>query len=438
MVRAEIIAIGSELLLGGAAETNSLYLADELLKIGIEVRHKTVVGDDPRDIEEALLHALARVHLVITTGGLGPTQDDLTRKVVARVTARRLVLHDKALAAITQRLTARHRSVTPEQTTQALIPMRAEVIPNPVGTAPGFFLYHKNEGVKDERALMCLPGPPSEITRMFPEGCVALLEPLAGKSARGTLVRRRLRTFGLVESEVNARLKDLYETERHAVIGLQAGEMGVDVSITVRDRHAQAAEAVVKRVERAVRERVGDHLYAAGGQTMEGVVAMKLKAKGLTVAVGESCTGGLIAQRLTSVPGSSAYFDRGLVTYSNRAKVDLLKVPAALIREKGAVSAEVASAMAQGVRERSGTDLGMAVTGIAGPSGGTREKPVGLVFLALADKKSTVCRSYLFGGDRDGVRRRASQAALDLLRRYLSGKTSAEHPHLALPPRGGG
>ena len=426
MVRAEIIAIGSELLLGGVAETNSLYLADELLKVGIEVRSKTAVGDDPKDIEEALLHAMGRARLVVTTGGLGPTQDDLTRKIVARVTGRRLVLHDETLAQITQRLAARHRSITAEQTTQALIPMRAAVIPNPVGTAPGFFLHHKNEREKDERALMCLPGPPSEITRMFPEGGAALLEPLAGKAGRGNLVRRRLRTFGLFESEIDTRLKDLYVADRHAEIGLQAGDWGVDVSITVRGRDPETAESILRRVERAVRERIGDHLYAAGSQTMEGVVAMKLKTKGLTVAVAESCTGGLISQRLTTVPGSSAYFDRGLVTYSDRAKVDLLKVPDSLIRANGAVSSEVAVALAVGVRERSGTDLGVAVTGIAGPSGGTKEKPVGLVFLALADRKRAVSHSHLFGGDREVIRRRASQAALDLLRRYLSGKAIEE------------
>lgn len=418
MVRAEIIAIGSELLLGGAPETNSLFLADELLKIGLEVRFKSVVGDDPKDIEAVLRQALARAHLVITTGGLGPTRDDLTRRIVARVTERRLVLHEPTLAAITQRLAARHRTVTAEQTTQALIPMRAEVIPNPVGTAPGFFL------VKDERALMCLPGPSFEIHRMFPEGGVARLEAFVGKAARGTLVRRRLRTYGLIESELDARLKDVYETEAKAVIGLQAGEHGVDVSVTVRDAHARTAEAVLKRVERAVREKVGDHLYAAGNQTMEGVVAMKLKAKGITVAVAESCTGGLIAQRLTSVPGSSAYFERGVVTYSNRAKVDLLLVPESLIRAKGAVSAEVAMAMAEGVRTQSGADLAVAVTGIAGPTGGTKEKPVGLVFLALADKRATVSQSHLFGGDREGIRFRASQAALDLLRRHISGKAT--------------
>ena len=178
----------------------------------------------------------------------------------------------------------------------------------------------------------------------------------------------------------------------------------------------------MRRMERAVRDRVGDFLYAAEDQTMEDVVALRLKGKGLSVAVAESCTGGLIGQRLTSVPGSSAYFDRGVVPYSDRAKVDLLKVPEALIRAKGAVSGEVAQAMAEGVRELSGADLGLAVTGIAGPTGGTKEKPVGLVYLALADKRTAIVRSHLFSGDRDGIRYRASQAALDLLRRYLSGK----------------
>lgn len=422
-MRAEIIAIGSELLLGGVADTNSLFLADELLKIGIEVRFKTVVGDDPKDIEEALLHALGRAQVVLTTGGLGPTEDDLTRKVVARVTGRRLSLHDATLRAITQRLAALQRRMTPEQTTQALIPSRAQVISNPVGTAPGFFLHHKDDRHKEERALMCLPGPLMEMKHIFSEGGASLLEAFAGKAAKGTLIRRRLRTFGLVESELDARLRDLYQAERHAVLGLQAGVYGVDVSITVQGRHPESAEAVAKRLERLVRDRLGEYLYAVGGQTMEGVVALKLKAKGLTVAVAESCTGGLIGQRLTSLPGSSAYFERGVVTYSDQAKVDLLSVPESLIRQKGSVSAEAAQAMAEGVRERSGADLGLAVTGIAGPSGGTKEKPVGLVFLALADKKTSVCRQHLFSGDREGIRFRASQAALDLLRRHISGKT---------------
>ncbi len=423
-VRAEIIAIGSELLLGGVADTNSLFLAEELLKIGIEVRFKTVVGDDPKDIEEALVHAMGRAQVVLTTGGLGPTEDDLTRKVVARVTGRRLSLHDGTLRAIAQRLAARQRRMTPEQSTQALIPSRAQVIPNPVGTAPGFFLSHKDDRYKEERALMCLPGPSTEVRQIFHEGGRALLEAFVGKAARGTLIRRRLRTFGLIESELDARLKDLYAAERHAVLGLQAGVYGVDVSITVQGRHPESAETVVKRLERLVRDRLGEYLYAAGGQTMEGVVALKLKAKGLTVAVAESCTGGLIGQRLTSLPGSSAYFERGVVTYSDRAKVDLLSVPESLIRQKGSVSAEVAEAMAKGVRERSGADLGLAVTGIAGPSGGTKEKPVGLVFLALADKKAVVCRQHLFSGDREGIRFRASQSALDLLRRHISGKAT--------------
>ncbi len=421
-MRAEIIAIGSELLLGGVADTNSLFLAEELLEIGIEVRYKTVVGDDPKDIEEALLQALGRAQVVLTTGGLGPTEDDLTRKVVARVTGRRLSLHEATLQAITQRLAARQRRMTPEQSTQALIPSRAQVIPNPIGTAPGFFLHYKDERHKEERALMCLPGPSTEVQHIFHEGGASLLEAFAGKAAQGTLIPRRLRTFGLVESEIDGRLRDLYQAEKHAVLGLQAGIYGVDISITVQGRHPESAETVAKRLERLVRDRVGEYLYAAGNQTMEGVVALKLKAKGLTVAVAESCTGGWIGQRLTSISGSSAYFERGIVTYSDRAKVDLLKVPESLLRQKGAVSGEVAQAMAEGVREQSGSDLGLAVTGIAGPSGGTKEKPVGLVFLAVADKNASVCQQHLFSGDREGIRFRASQAALDLLRRHISGK----------------
>jgi nicotinamide-nucleotide amidase len=415
-VDAEIIAIGSELLLGGSADTNSLFLADELLKLGIEVRYKTVIGDAPQDIEEALLHALTRACLVIVTGGLGPTQDDMTRKAVARVTGRQLVLHEAALAGISERLAARGRLVTAEQTTQALIPRRATIIDNPVGIAPGFFL------VEDDRALMCLPGVPSEMKLTFLEGARACLGSLAGKEIHGSLLRRRLRTFGLTESEVDRRLRDLYGSEPTAVLGLQAGELGVDVSITVKARHAESAQSTIKRLERGARERLAHYLYAAGSQTMEGILAMHLKARRLTVSVAESCTGGLVSQRLTSIPGSSNYFNCGYIVYSNRAKVEMLKIPRALLKEKGAVSREVAAAMAEAARAGGATDLGLAVTGIAGPSGGTKDKPVGLVFWALADKKQTLCRSAIFGGDREAIRNRASQAVLDMLRRYLAGK----------------
>src|SRR5437867_3531281 len=252
MVRAEIVAIGSELVLGGVADTNSLYLAEELLKLGVEVRYKTVVGDDSKDIEAALQHALGRADVVITTGGLGPTEDDLTRKVVARVTGRRLVLHDATLQAITQQLESRRRRMTAEQTTQALIPRSAKVIPNPVGTAPGFFRCFKDEG-KTERALMCLPGVAMEVQHIFPGGGSALLAAFVGPAARGTLLRRRLRTFGLVESELDARLRDLYTAERNAVLGLQAGVYGVDISITVQGRHSETAGAVMRRMGRAGR-----------------------------------------------------------------------------------------------------------------------------------------------------------------------------------------
>jgi nicotinamide-nucleotide amidase len=256
---------------------------------------------------------------------------------------------------------------------------------------------------------------------MFSEEGGRCIEQLAGTAIRGSLIRRRLRTFGLTESEVDGRLRDLYEAEPNAVLGLQAGEAGVDVSITIKARHAESAQSTMKRVERSVRHRLGASLYAVGSQTMEGVLAMHLKARQLTVAVAESCTGGLVCQRLTSIPGSSSYFRRGYVVYSNRSKIEMLKISKALLKTKGAVSREVAAAMAEAVRARSKTDLGMAVTGIAGPGGATKDKPVGLVYWAIADKKQTLGRSQIFGGDREGIRQRASQAVLDLLRRYLSG-----------------
>ncbi len=407
-MRAEIIATGSELLSGGVVETNSIFLAEELLLIGIETAFKTVVGDNERDIEAALRQALQRAEVILITGGIGPTEDDVTRKVLAKVTKRRLILSEDALSAIKGRLAGREYASTNDR--QALVPVGSRLLLNPVGTAPGFFL---EEG---GRLIAVLPGVSQEMEAMFSEG----LRPVLAERFGGKLfIRKRvLRTFGMPESAVNEALSAVVKKKR-PVIGLTAKETGVDVRIVSSEPNQEAAEALIEKTESEIRERLKDAVYGVDSQTMEEIVGVLLKQRRLTIAVAESCTGGLISKRLTDVSGSSGYFMSAAVVYSNRAKVEMLHVPDELLEKHGAVSREVAAAMAQGIRNTVKTDLGLSVTGIAGPTGGSAKKPVGLVFMALASSEGAKVEEHRFLGDRGQIRMKASQAALDMVRRYL-------------------
>jgi nicotinamide-nucleotide amidase len=411
-MRAEIIATGSELLTGGVVETNSVFLAAALLDIGIETAFKTVVADDEKDMEEAFRRSLERVDVVIITGGLGPTEDDITRRVLARILKKRLVLNDEALKAVQAAFTARGREYPGVNDRQALIPVGARLLVNPVGVAPGFFLL---EGGK---FIAVLPGVPAEMQSMFRDSLRHEIEELCGGSV--FFRRKVLHTFGISESGVNELIQDVLKQKR-PVVGLTAKETGVDVLIMAREGSRQRAISAVERTESELRKRLGDAVYGIDGQSMEEVVGALLVQRKLTLAVAESCTGGMIGSLITDVAGSSGYFERGVAVYSNDAKRDLLGVPEELIASRGAVSREVAAAMAAGVRERARTDLGLSVTGIAGPGGGTAEKPVGLVYIALASVGEVKVDEHRFLGDRGQVRRRASQAALDMVRRHLIG-----------------
>jgi nicotinamide-nucleotide amidase len=408
---AEIIAVGSELLLGGRAETNSLFLTDALGTVGVEVRFKSVIGDDERDIASAVRAAARRASVIIMTGGLGPTRDDRTRGAVARVTGRPLQRHAEALAGIRQRLAAWGRTPTASQLRQALIPRGAAMLPNPVGSAPGFCVLWKG------RFLVALPGVPVEAERMFTESVM----PRLAKQARvqDRTERRLFHTLGLPESEVDDRLKGLVPPGGRVHVGTLASPLGVTVSLTLCGGLSSSRLATLERTAAEVRTRLGSALYGEGIETMEKIVGRLLVAGGLTLAVAESCTGGLIGHRLTQVPGSSSYVDRVIVCYSDRAKMELLGVPEDLIRRHGAVSAEVAAAMATGVRMRSGVPVGLSVTGIAGPGGGSEGKPVGLVYVGLAVGAALETREFHFHGDRQAIKLRASQAALNLLRLWL-------------------
>jgi nicotinamide-nucleotide amidase len=411
-MRAEIIATGSELLFGGVLDTNSLFLSEELLALGIETAFKTVVGDNEKDMEDAVRRALARTDAVFITGGIGPTEDDITRKVVAKITKKRLVLNEDALAAVKAVLASRKKEYLSANDRQALIPAGARIIANPVGVAPGFYLD------EDGKFLAVLPGVPEEMRDMFSAGLKQVLEERF--KDRMFLRRRVLRTCGMSESAVNQAIQDVMKRGRPAV-GLSAKPTGVDIRIMAREAGPERSQAVIEKTEAEIRERLGDAVYGVADQELEEIVGALLKQRGQTLSVAESCTGGLIGARITNIAGSSGYFERGAVVYSNRSKTELLGVPEELIEKHGAVSREAASAMAQGVRQAAKTDLGLAVTGIAGPGGGTPEKPVGLVYIGLASSSGVTVDEHRFLGNRDQVRTKAAQTALDMVRRHLIG-----------------
>jgi nicotinamide-nucleotide amidase len=416
---AETIAIGSELLIGGRTDSNSLRIADMLGPLGIALRFKSIVGDDAGDIMSALKTAVGRAGVVIMTGGLGPTVDDCTREAVARATGRRLARRKEALDCLTARLAQWGRIPNKGQLRQAMIPARASVLTNPVGSAPGFWLTWKGA------MIVSLPGVPREMEAMMEASIVPFLQDALRQShpPPRPITRLVFHTWGLPEAEVDAKLAGVIPPAACVDLGLLASPAGVLVSLTTTASakdHSRLAELAA-----GVRSRLGEWLYAEGEETMEEVVGRLLSKRQLTIATAESCTGGLIAHRLTQVPGSSAYVERGVVCYSNRAKTELLGVPAPLITSHGAVSAEVAAVMAQGVRERAGVSVGLSVTGIAGPGGATPSKPVGLVYIALnADDGTAITREFRFHGERSVIKLRSSQAALDLLRRWALGQAT--------------
>lgn len=407
---AEIIAIGSELLAPDRSDTNSLWLTEQLNAIGIEVKLKTIVGDDDARLEEAIRDALRRSKVVITTGGLGPTEDDITRKVAARAMGRRLLLDETVLAEIRERFRAFGRPMPERNSRQAMVIDGAEVLPNPNGSAPGLFIEH--EGT----AVTLLPGPPRELKPMFES---EVRPRLASRTGNLVVVRRVLKVAGMGESAVDEKIAPIYTQYANPQTSILFNKSEIEVQLTASARSREEAEALLDKVSAELEEKLGHSVFSFRGETMEEVVGLRLSLGGYTIAIAESCTGGLIAERLTDVPGSSKYFIEGVVAYSNDAKTRTLGVEPMLLLEHGAVSGPVAEAMAEGVRKRAGTDFGLSVTGIAGPDGGTDDKPVGLVYIALVDDVQTQHRRLVFPGDRSLIRWRASQAALDLLRRRL-------------------
>jgi nicotinamide-nucleotide amidase len=410
MLAAEIIAIGSELLMPRFKDTNSLYLTEQLNAIGIPVVMKMIVGDDETYLESAVRNSLARTPILITIGGLGPTEDDVTRKVIARVLQRQLVLNDDILAKLQRRFKLRGVEMPANNARQALVLTGSDILENNHGTAPGLWVNAEKNNV------ILLPGPPSELKPMFEQSCMLRLHDMAGRTP---IARSVFRTTGLPESTLDARIAPIYTKYRNPETTVLAKPGQVEVRLTARGKNKEEAERLLKELGDQIDTELDEFIFARNEQSLEEVVGMFLVLKNANIATAESCTGGLVAERLTNVPGSSRYFISGVVCYSNEWKMELAGIPPLLLEMQGAVSPEVARGLAEGIRTRMGTTIGVGITGIAGPDGGSVEKPVGTVHIAVATPTETVNRRFLFPGDRERVRWQASQAALDMVRREL-------------------
>jgi nicotinamide-nucleotide amidase len=412
MKRVEILAIGSELLTPYFQDTNSLYLAKRLNELGLEVSFKTIVGDEESDLRLKVEEAVRQADLIIAMGGLGPTTDDRTREVFGQVLKREIVFDPGVLERIEARFRRRGLAMPASNRKQAGLLAGAEVLPNEHGTAPGQWLEWGS------KIIVLLPGPPHELEPMFENHVLPRLEAFRG----GYLGRRVLMIAGLTESLVEDRMAGLYPADPSIKITTLARPGQIELHLTASSTVSlQEALSRLEPLEGRLLEALGDNVFSREGERLEEVVGKLLRAQKKTLACAESCSGGLLSHRLTNIPGSSEYFLAGLVTYGNRAKEDLLAVPPDLLKAFGAVSAEVGRAMALGAKQAASSDFGLAVTGIAGPGGGTPEKPVGLVHTALAwDNGTDVVRNQ-FLGSRAHIKFQSSQKALDMLRRHLSG-----------------
>ena len=409
-MNALILTIGDELLIGQVVNTNQAYIAQKLNAIGIDIAAMTTVGDSMEGILSAFARAWTSTDIVIVTGGLGPTHDDITKKAVCTFFRTDVVTNEAVRRHIAQLMQKRNIPWTEAAEEQTLVPRSAIIVPNPLGTAPGFRF---SDGGKH---MFVLPGVPYEMSEMMDSSVVPFLAPLAGGQA---ILHRTLMSTGIPESFLAKQLGNLEELLQGATLAFLPSPTGVRMRVTVHAPSLTEAARAVNALEQRIRARVGRYIYGTDEEDLSAVVGRLLSRNSLSIAVAESCTGGLIAHRLTNVSGSSAYFERGVVTYSNASKTELLGVPPELLRTHGAVSREVAEAMAAGVRRLARSAIGLSTTGIAGPTGGTPEKPVGLVWIGYADAEATLALNFTFGEGRERVKERASQAALEIVRRRL-------------------
>jgi nicotinamide-nucleotide amidase len=413
-VTAEIIAIGSELLTPFFQDTNSLYLTEKLNELGVEVAFKTVVGDNREHLTLAARIALGRADILIFMGGLGPTEDDLTRECVAAALGREIHRDSEIITQLYTRFAKLRRKMPENNESQADVIDGAEVLPNAMGSAPGQWIELEHEGAK--RYIMLLPGPPHEIKPMFDGQCIPRLRE---RLPRQFIATRVLKVAMMGESDCDQRVAPIYKRFTDVQTTILAGAGEIQLRLTARADSQEAAQARVDELAGLLEDELDDFVYSSQGESLEQIVGYFLQMRGANIAVAESCTGGMLGERITKVSGSSRYFVGGAIVYDNEMKALFANVPPMLVAQHGAVSREVAAALAEGIREECRATVGVGITGVAGPTGGTDEKPVGLVFVAVADGKRTEVVERKFSGDRDRIRWWATQQALDMVRRRL-------------------
>ncbi|MCM0650314.1 competence/damage-inducible protein A [Clostridium swellfunianum] len=408
-MRAEILAVGTEILLGDIVNTNSHYISKRLANLGISVYYQTVVGDNEDRLLKAYELAFSRADIVIATGGLGPTNDDLTKEIGARYFNKKLIIHEESLEYIKNFFERLNRPMSEGNRKQALFPEGAIILSNPNGTAPGCIVEEKN------KILVMMPGPPKEMVPMFETSVVPYLE----KFSDGVLVSKVLRVLGLGESAMAEKVIDILENSKNPTAAPYAKDYESILRITAKGKTKEEAERLIIPMEKEIRDRLELNVYAEGETTIENVVGEMLVSRNLTIATAESCTGGLLAGTLINYPGISSVFMEGAITYSNEAKMKRLGVKEETLNKFGAVSEETAREMAEGIAKAANTDVGISVTGIAGPGGGTEEKPVGLVYVGLYIKGEVKVKKLNMFGDRQKIRNRTVVNTLDWLRREL-------------------
>jgi nicotinamide-nucleotide amidase len=413
-VDAEIIAVGSEMLTPHRQDTNSLYLTEKLNDLGVEVRFKCIVGDSRDDLTAAAKLAMKRSDIILFSGGLGPTEDDLTREAVADALGLELQRDPEIVVKLEQRFAKRGMKMSANNSKQADVLTSADVLQNPAGTAPGQWISGKYDG--QERILILLPGPPNELKAVFEGECISRLRE---RIPVQHIASRMLRIALMPESQVDARVAPIYKTYADVQTTILAGAGEIQLHLRTRNESQAAAEARVEELADKIEDELGDAIFSRKGESLEQIVSYLLQMRSMTLAVAESCTGGLLAQRITSLSGSSRYFLGGAIAYSNALKTQFANVPKALIDRHGAVSREVAEALAEGIRKRCVSSYGIGITGVAGPTGGTEQKPIGLVYVALAGEEGTQVVERNFPGDRKRIRWFASQQALEMVRRAL-------------------
>jgi nicotinamide-nucleotide amidase len=417
-MKAQIISIGDEILIGQIVNSNAAYIAERLNEISIDVIKMSVVADDVEKIKTELDEAFKNVDLVLMTGGLGPTHDDVTLNAIVDYYKSELVFNVKVFEKVTEFLTNRNIVIEEIHKTQALVPKIAEVLPNSSGTAPGMWIEENG------KILVAMPGVPREMKSIINDSVYTRLQTHENLGKK-TTVRKTLLTTGMPESELYMKLGNIDDLLEGAQLAFLPNQFGVRMRITASAESKEVATDLLLSVEQKIRSKVGKYIYGSDNTKLEEVVARLLFERNLTLSTAESCTGGLIASRLTDIPGASSFFERGIVSYSNGAKVELLNVSEEILQTYGAVSKEVAEQMAVGLRLSCGTDLSLAVTGIMGPGGASINKPVGLVYIALASENECKVQEFRFGEDRLTNKDKTSQKALDMLRRYLHGIVDA-------------